>query len=237
VLSDRLLLILIPAFNEAAAVGSVIESVRATIPGVPILVVDDCSLDGTVSAAKAAGADILSLPHHLGLGGAVQAGYKLAFELGFQYVIRVDGDGQHEALDIPRIFDALRDSGCEMVIGSRYMNGSAVYTGPLRSLGIHFFRLILRPILGKEVRDPTSGFVGVNRNALQVFSKSFPLEYPEIEALVVLQRKAFRFQEISCRFHPRKTGKSSITPLKSIYYIVHVLLGVFVNVLRLPRFR
>ena len=236
-LSDRLLLILIPAFNEAAAVGSVIESVRATIPGVPILVVDDCSLDGTVSAAKAAGADILSLPHHLGLGGAVQAGYKLAFELGFQYVIRVDGDGQHEALDIPRIFDALRDSGCEMVIGSRYMNGSAVYTGPLRSLGIHFFRLILRPILGKEVRDPTSGFVGVNRNALQVFSKSFPLEYPEIEALVVLQRKAFRFQEISCRFHPRKTGKSSITPLKSIYYIVHVLLGVFVNVLRLPRFR
>jgi glycosyltransferase involved in cell wall biosynthesis len=236
-MTDRLLLILIPAFNEAAAVGSVIESVRATIPGVPILVVDDCSLDGTVSAAKAAGADILSLPHHLGLGGAVQAGYKLAFELGFQYVIRVDGDGQHEARDIPRIFDALRESGCEMVIGSRYMNGSAVYSGPLRSLGIHFFRLILRPILGKEVRDPTSGFVGVNRNALQVFSKSFPLEYPEIEALVVLQRKAFRFQEISCRFHPRKTGKSSITPLKSIYYIVHVLLGVFVNVLRLPRFR
>jgi len=236
-MTDRLLLILIPAFNESAAVGSVIESVRATIPGVPILVVDDCSLDGTVSAAKAAGADILSLPHHLGLGGAVQAGYKLAFELGFQYVIRVDGDGQHEARDIPRIFDALRESGCEMVIGSRYLNGSAVYSGPLRSLGIHFFRLILRPILGKEVRDPTSGFVGVNRNALQVFSKSFPLEYPEIEALVVLQRKAFRFQEISCRFHPRKTGKSSITPLKSIYYIVHVLLGVFVNVLRLPRFR
>ena len=236
-MTDRLLLILIPAFNEAAAVGSVIESVRATIPGVPILVVDDCSLDGTVSAAKAAGAGILSLPHHLGLGGAVQAGYKLAFELGFQYVIRVDGDGQHEPRDIPRIFDALRESGCEMVIGSRYMNGSAVYSGPLRSLGIHFFRLILRPILGKEVRDPTSGFVGVNRNALQVFSKSFPLEYPEIEALVVLQRKAFRFQEISCRFHPRRTGKSSITPLKSIYYIVHVLLGVFVNVLRLPRFR
>ena len=97
--------------------------------------------------------------------------------------------------------------------------------------------MILRPILGKDVRDPTSGFVGVNRNALQVFSKSFPLEYPEIEALVVLQRKAFRFEEAPCRFRPRRTGKSSITPIKSIYYIVHVLLGVFVNVLRLPRFR
>jgi hypothetical protein len=87
------------------------------------------------------------------------------------------------------------------------------------------------------VRDPTSGFVGVNRSALQVFSRSFPLEYPEIEALVVLQRKAFRFEEVPCRFHPRTTGKSSITPLKSIYYIVHVLLGVFINVLRLPRLR
>jgi hypothetical protein len=232
-----LLLILVPAFNEGAAIGNVIESVRATMPGVPILVVDDCSLDDTVSAARTAGADVLSLPHHLGLGGAVQAGYKLAFELGYQYVIRVDGDGQHEAQDIPRIFDVLTQSGVEMVIGSRYMNGGVIHSSPIRLLGIRFFRLILRPILGKEVRDPTSGFVGVNRNALQVFSRSFPLEYPEIEALVVLQRKAFRFQEVPCRFHPRRTGKSSITPLKSIYYIVHVLLGVFVNVLRLPRFR
>jgi hypothetical protein len=228
------LLILIPAFNEEAAVGDVIRSVRAAMPGTPILVADDCSLDGTVDVAKAAGAQVLSLPHHLGLGGAVQAGYKLAYELGYLYVIRVDGDGQHEARDIPHIYDTLRKSGCEMVIGSRFIEGDPPPIGPIRLLGIHFFRMILRPILGKPVRDPTSGFVGVNRSALQVFSKSFPLEYPEIEALVVLQRKAFRFEETPCHFHARKTGRSSITPLKSIYYIVHVLLGVFVNVLRLP---
>jgi glycosyltransferase involved in cell wall biosynthesis len=231
------LLILVPAFNEAGAIGGVIESIRASMPGTPILVSDDCSLDETALLARSAGAEVLSLPHHLGLGGAVQAGYKLAFELGYEYVIRLDGDGQHDARDIPRIFDALRTSGCEMVIGSRFLDPGAVYTSLIRSLGIRFFRLILRPILGKEVRDPTSGFVGVNRNALQVFSRSFPLEYPEIEALVVLQRKAFRFVEVPCRFHPRTTGRSSITPLKSIYYIVHVLLGVFVNVLRLPRWR
>src|SRR6185503_17532772 len=213
----------------------VVESVQASMPGIPVLVVDDCSLDGTVPIAKLAGAQVLSLPHHLGLGGAVQAGYKLAFELGYQYVIRVDGDGQHDARDIPRIYAALRKSGCEMVIGSRFVEGQTEYTSLARSLGIRFFRMILRPILGKDVRDPTSGFVGVNRNALQVVSKSFPLEYPEIEALVVLQRKAFRFEETSCRFHPRRTGKSSITPLKSIYYIVHVLLGVFVNIVRRPR--
>jgi glycosyltransferase involved in cell wall biosynthesis len=231
------LLILIPAYNEEGAVAGVVRSVRAVLPDVPVLVVDDSSLDGTVAVARQAGAGVLSLPHHLGLGGAVQAGYKLAFELGYEYVIRVDGDGQHEPADIPRIFETLKKTGCEMVIGSRFVDGPAEYTSLIRSLGIRFFRLILRPILGQEVRDPTSGFVGVNRSALQVFSKSFPLEYPEIEALVVLQRKAFRFAETPCRFHPRKTGKSSITPLKSIYYIVHVLLGVFVNVLRLPRLR
>jgi glycosyltransferase involved in cell wall biosynthesis len=162
----------------------------------------------------------------------VQAGYKLAFELGFSYVIRVDGDGQHDARDIPRIYQALRTSGCEMVIGSRFVTNNGARTGPIRGLGIRFFRLILRPILGKPVHDPTSGFVGVNRSALQVFSKSFPLEYPEIEALVVLQRKRFRFLEIPCTMLPRAGGRSSITALKSLYYIAHVLLGVFVNVLK-----
>src|ERR1700757_2816670 len=102
----------------------------------------------------------------------------------------------------------------------------------LRALGIVFFRLVLRPILGRPVSDPTSGFVGVNRTALAVFSRSFPLEYPEIEALVVLQRKRFRFVEVPCRMRPRRAGRSTITPLKSLYYPVHVLLGVFVNVLK-----
>jgi glycosyltransferase involved in cell wall biosynthesis len=197
-----------------------------------VLVIDDCSADATHVAAREAGARVLPLPHHLGLGGCVQAGYKLAFELGYQYVIRVDGDGQHDARDIPRVLEALRTSGCEMVIGSRFVNGDAASTGVIRGLGIRFFRMVLRPILGQRVHDPTSGFVGVNRNALQVFSRSFPLEYPEIEALVVLQRKRFRFMEIPCRMHPRTTGRSSITAFGSIYYIVHVLLGVFVNMLK-----
>jgi len=147
-------------------------------------------------------------------------------------VIRVDGDGQHDARDIRRIFDKLRESGCEMVIGSRFKDENGSRQGIVRSLGRRFFRLVLRPILGKEVHDPTSGFVGVNRRALEVFGHSFPLEYPEIEALVVLQRKAFRFEELPCKMLPRMAGRSSITALKSLYYIFHVLLGVFVNVLR-----
>ncbi len=226
------LLIIVPAFNEQGAVGSVVRSVHACLPGIPVLVIDDCSGDNTIAVARQAGAEILPLPHHLGLGGCVQAGYKLAYELGFEYVIRVDGDGQHDARDIPRIFETLRTTGCEMVIGSRYLNGKDQHTGFVRGLGIRFFRLVLRPILGRPVHDPTSGFVGVNRRALGVFSRSFPLEYPEIEALVVLQRRRFRFEEVPCSVRARLAGRSSITAMKSLYYIFHVLLGVFVNVLK-----
>ncbi len=230
-------LIIVPAYNEEGAVGGVVEEICTTLPGVPVLVIDDCSEDSTIATARAAGARVLPLPHHLGLGGAVQAGYKLAFELGYEYVIRLDGDGQHDPRDIPGVLDALRSSGCEMVIGSRYVAEDSHHTSFLRLLGIRFFRLMLRPILGKPVLDPTSGFVGVNRAALQVFSRSFPLEYPEIEALVVLKRRAFRFIEVPCRVRPRAAGKSTITPLKSVYYIVHVLMGVLVNILKFERRR
>jgi hypothetical protein len=226
------LLILIPAYNEEGALGGVVREVHAVMPGVPVLVVDDCSIDATAHTARAAGARVLSLPHHLGLGGAVQAGYKLAFELGYDYVIRVDGDGQHDPKDIPKILEALEREKCEMVIGSRFVDGSGQHSSVLRAAGILFFRAVLRPIVGRPVRDPTSGFVGVNRTALALFSRSFPLEYPEIEALVVLQRKRFRFVEVPCHMRPRRAGRSTITPVKSLYYMVHVLLGVFVNVLK-----
>jgi len=229
------LLVIVPALNEEAAIGGVVREIREHVPGVPVLVIDDCSSDRTIARAREAGAQVLPMPHHLGVGGCVQAGYKLAFELGYQYVIRVDGDGQHDARDIPRIFETLKSTGCEMVIGSRFAEDNGSRTSPVRSLGIRFFRFVLRPVLGKPVHDPTSGFVGVNRRALDVFRKSFPLEYPEIEALVVLQRRAFRFEEVPCQMRPRTTGRSSLTAFKSLYYVVHVLLGVFVNVLKFDR--
>jgi len=231
------LLVIVPAWNEEGAIAGVVRAIRRYVPGAPILVIDDHSTVSTVTLVREAGAAVLPLPHHLGLGGCVQAGYKLAYELGFQFVIRVDGDGQHDPRDIPRIFDRLRESGCEMVIGSRFADGDFAHKNPVRGLGIRFFRAVLRPILGKTVHDPTSGFVGVNRAALDVFSRSFPLDYPEIEALVVLQRRRFRFEEVPCKMLPRRTGRSSITAIKSLYYIAHVLLGVFVNVLKYERRR
>jgi glycosyltransferase involved in cell wall biosynthesis len=225
-------MVIVPALNEEGAIGQVVRSVKQVLPDVPVVVIDDHSEDATANVAESAGAQVIRLPVHLGVGGCVQTGYKLAFELGFDYVIRIDGDGQHEAADIPKILDTLIETGAEVVIGSRFVAPGGAMTSFARSVGIGFFRFLLRPILGRAIHDPTSGFIGTNRLALQVFSHSFPLAWPEIEALVVLQRKCFRFCEISCRMHPRRTGKSSITLLRSFRYMLHVLLGVFVNVLK-----
>ncbi len=225
-------LLLVPAFNEEGAIASVVREVQELHPGLHILVVDDCSKDATVNTAQTAGAAVLSLPCHLGLGGCVQAGYKLAFDLGYRTVVRIDGDGQHNPQDIPRLLETLERTGCEVVIGVRCKESGGLQTHPIRKIGIHFFRLLLRPILGRSVSDPTSGFVAVNHRALAVFATSFPLEYPEIETLVVLQRRQFRFEEVPCRMRRRMAGKSTITAVRSFYYVIHVLLGVFINVLR-----
>ena len=158
VIQTQDLLIIIPAFNEEAAIIGVIQGIRAAMPGVPILVLDDCSRDGTLTLVRAFGVEAVTLPHHLGLGGLVQTGYKLAFSLGYQYVIRVDGDGQHDPQDIPRIYEQLRTSGAEMVIGCRVNSEDGWKTGIVRRLGIQFFRAVLRPILDVRymTRHPAS---------------------------------------------------------------------------------
>lgn len=227
---------LVPAWNEEASLAAVVESAIILHPDIPVLVVDDCSGDGTAQVAAKAGAMVIRLPIHLGLGGALQTGYKYAFEAGFDYVIRLDGDGQHDPRDIARILQALQESGCQVVIGSRFLAGRKTYTSLPRGVGIALIRVFLWPILGRTISDPTSGFTGVDRRALEVFSRTFPLAYPEIEILVVLQRKRFRFEEVPVKMFPRQAGKSSITAWNCMQYMVHVLLGVFVNVLRINPF-
>ncbi|MGD0579853.1 MAG: glycosyltransferase family 2 protein [Bryobacteraceae bacterium] len=229
--------VLVPAYNESAAIRTVVLEVRAMDPALRILVLDDCSIDDTAAIAEAAGAEVVRLPCHLGLGGCIQTGYRMVYEMGGRAAVRIDGDGQHNPADIPRLLERLQATGCEMVIGVRENGAHSTSTGLIRRLGIAFFKLLLRPILGRRVTDPTSGFVAVNRRALHAFSQSFPLEYPEIETLVVLQRRAFRFEEVPVRMRPRMGGRSSITAKRSIYFVVHVLLGVLVNILRLDAWR
>jgi glycosyltransferase involved in cell wall biosynthesis len=231
---DRLMVI-IPAYNEEGSVGHVVEAVRGVLPGVPVVVIDDGSVDGTCQVARQAGAEILRLPHHLGLGGAVQTGYRFAFEHGYECVIRVDSDGQHNPADIPALLEKLRSDGFDMVTGSRFLSNRGYQVQWVRRLGGLLFSLVLFPILGKRITDPTSGFAAVNRRALEVFSRSFPLEYPEIEALVVLQRKRLRFCEVPVQMFRRRAGRSTIGSAQAVYYMFRVLLGVLVNVLKYER--
>jgi glycosyltransferase involved in cell wall biosynthesis len=231
----RRLLVLIPAYNEEGAVGTVVQQVRSVCPNATVAVVDDGSWDATANVAWAAGAEVLQLPHHLGLGGAVQMGYRFAYEQGFDRVVRVDGDGQHNPEEIPKLLAALDEGDYDLATGSRFLESNGYEIEPLRRLGGLIFSWILRPILGQKITDPTSGFIAVNRRALEVFSRSFPLEYPEIEALVVLKRKALRFRETPARMRPRLAGVSTIGNWKAVYYMVRVLLGVFVNVIKYER--
>ena len=230
------IVLLIPAYNESGSIGTVVREVRGLYPLLRVIVCDDCSTDGTAIIAADAGAEIVRLPCHLGLGGCIQTGYRLAYEMGCHAVVRMDADGQHDPTYLPQLLECLDRTGCEVVIGVRE-GGPAASNSVVRSLGSAFFRLLLRPILGRSVADPTSGFVAMNSRALRVFSQSFPLEYPEIEMLVVLQRRAFRFEEVTVRMRLRQAGNSSITGTKYLYFITHVLLGVFVNILRMNAWR
>ena len=229
------LLVIVTAYNEEGAVSGVIRSVREVLPGVRIIVIDDGSWDNTARVAERGGADVFRLPHHLGLGGAVQTGYRFAFEHDYQRVVRVDGDGQHNPADIRKLLEAMDQGDYDMVSGSRFLVPNGYPTRTMRRFGSLLFSWILRPILGKRMTDPTSGFVAVNRKALEVFSLSFPLEYPEIEALVVLKRKALRFSEVPTKMLPRRSGQSTINSWTAAYYMVRVLLGVFVNVIKYER--
>ena len=228
-------MVIIPAFNEERSVGAVVEAVHQAMPGAAVVVIDDGSADGTAQVAKAAGAELLRLPHHLGLGGAVQTGYRFAFEHGYDCVVRVDSDGQHNPADIPALLAKLHGDDYDMVTGSRFLRDNGYQVQPVRRFGGLLFSLVLYPILGKRITDPTSGFAAVNRRALEVFSRSFPLEYPEIEALVVLQRKQLRFCEVPVKMFPRRAGRSTIGSAASVYYMFRVLLGVLVNVLKYER--
>ncbi|MBN1967352.1 MAG: glycosyltransferase family 2 protein, partial [Anaerolineae bacterium] len=223
-------LVIIPAYNEAANIAGVVAQVRASVPGADVCVVNDGSGDNTSQIAAAAGAIVLNLPYNLGIGAAVQTGFRYAFRQGYAVAVRIDGDDQHPPTSIPPLLAALAEDGADMVIGSRFLAaGDAGYKGSLpRRVGIRVLASVIGLITGQTVTDPTSGFLVANRRAISFCAHAYPHDYPEPEARVLMHRAGLRVREVPVVMRARAGGVSSITVGGSVYYMSKVLLALLI---------
>lgn len=224
--------VIIPAFNEEQAIGDLIEELRQCTPDVHIVVINDGSSDETSMIARSKNVCVLDLPCNLGVGSAVQAGYRYAFGKGYRFVIRIDGDGQHPPREIPKLVDAILENDVDLVIGSRYVEKRRYENTTLRSIGIKILAFLLSLICRSKVTDPTSGFWVINRKLLYYFANDYPDEYPEPEAIALMRRHGFRYLEIPVEFRPRTRGKSTIHGFGAIYYMIKVCLALIIDRIR-----
>jgi glycosyltransferase involved in cell wall biosynthesis len=227
-------LAVIPAYNEQASIARVIDSLNEHVPHFDILVIDDGSTDGTGRIAADLGARVVRHSFNLGIGGAVQCGFIYALEHGYDYMVQVDGDGQHCADEIARLQRAMdADPRLDMVCGSRFLTKEHGYPAPVsRRTGIHIFAFLMSHIVGQRVSDPTSGFRLYNRRAITLFARDYPHDYPEAEAVLMVHHHRLRMAEVPVRMLRRDGGVSSIRSGKSVYYMIKVLFAIFIGLAR-----
>jgi glycosyltransferase involved in cell wall biosynthesis len=223
---------IVPALNEEQTVGRVIDEIRAFDPGFDVVVVDDGSIDRTAGVAADRGAHVLRLPFNLGIGGAVQTGYRFAFEQGYDIAAQVDGDGQHDPSELPKILGPVLNGEADLCVGSRFTGEGAYRSSFARRVGIKIFARVVSAVVRQKVTDTTSGFRAVNRKGIALFAADYPHDYPEVEATVMCVRHKLRLKEVPVEMRERGGGASSITALRSVYYMTKVLLAIFVGLFR-----
>ena len=226
------ILIIVPAYNEEKSLPGVIRDIRGNVPGVDILVVNDGSRDSTEMVAHDLGVRVLGLPFNLGIGGAMQTGYRYAEQNGYDIAIQFDGDGQHVATEVKALLNELQQGRADIVVGSRFLQPGDYRPSFFRKLGIWIFSTVLSAILGMRVTDTTSGFRAANRRVIEFFARTYPEDYPEVESLVLLHRAGLTIGEVPVVMRDRTEGRSSITPIRSAYYMIKVLLAVFIDLLK-----
>jgi glycosyltransferase involved in cell wall biosynthesis len=231
--SGRKLVAIVPAWNESDVIGKVVDEIKAVDPSIDVVVVDDASSDDTAVVARRRGAIVLRLPFNVGIGGAVQTGFRFARDAGYELAVRLDGDGQHDAAEIPKILAPVETGEADLVIGSRFVDGTGTYRPPLaRRLGIRVFARLVSVLGGQRVTDTTSGFVALDRTGIELFAAEYPHDYPEVEATLVALKSGLRVTQVQVEMRERTTGSSSITFVRSLYYIVKVMLALLVASLR-----
>lgn len=226
------IVVIVPAFNEQQIIGSVVDDIHRKIPSADVVVVNDGSRDGTALEAAKTGASVLNLPFNLGIGGAVQTGFRYAAENGYDIAIQIDGDGQHDPVSIPDLIAPILSGQAEVVVGSRFLTPDGYESSFMRQLGIKMFSSAISLILGQKMTDTTSGYRAANKEAIAFLADNYPTDYPEVESLVVLHFAKFRVKEVPVAMRQRETGRSSITPWRAAYYMVKVFLAVFIWLIR-----
>ena len=228
-------LIIIPAYNEEDSILSTIADIQENAPEFDYIVINDCSTDRTREICRENGVHFLDLPANLGIGGAVQTGYKYALEYGYEMVVQFDGDGQHDASFLEKMAVFLESQNLDMVIGSRFIKKEGFQSSMMRKVGIRYFTRLIRFLTGKTITDPTSGMRMIGKRLVKKFAKDYPKDYPEPESVALILKEGYRVEEIPVVMRERHGGVSSISPINSIYYMIKVTLALFLVVLRKKR--
>ncbi|WP_242343216.1 glycosyltransferase family 2 protein [Anaeromyxobacter terrae] len=225
------ILVVMPAFNEARQIRRVVEAVRGQVEG-DVLVVDDGSADDTAVEARRGGAIVATHPVNLGYGAALQTGYRYALRRGYDAVLQLDADGQHDPASIPPLLGALAHA--DVVVGSRFLDGSSYRPPLLRRLGMWLFGSVASALSGQRITDPTSGFQAISREALHFYShERYPVDYPDADVLAMVARSGLRLTEVPVRMLPSPPGKSMHGGfLKPLYYVFRMSLALFLVPLR-----
>jgi glycosyltransferase involved in cell wall biosynthesis len=226
-------LAIVPVYNEAESVRKVICRLRRALPDFDVLVVDDGSTDDTVRHVPP-GTPVLSLPFNLGIGGAMQAGYRYAALYGYDVAVQVDGDGQHRPSEVRRLVEHLRSEDIDLVVGSRFLTKSRYKQTLVRKFGSLVLRKIIRVLVGMDMTDCTSGFRAANRRVILAFAHWYPEDYPEPEVVLLLRRAGFRIGELGVRMRQRRTGRSSIGLFQGVFYVLKVTVCLLLDLVRDP---
>jgi len=226
-------LIIIPAYNEAETVAGVINHLHQEAPDCDIVVIDDGSQDDTAKVvASLDGVELIVLPYNLGIGGAMQTGFKYAFRNGYDIAVQCDADGQHPPEQVQLLVQHVEKGTADLIIGSRYVAASSYTPSMPRRVGKSILSRLIDALIGSGITDTTSGFRAVNRKALSLFARHYPEDYPEPETLVILHKAGLKAAEVPVEMRPRLGGATSINPKNAAYYMVKVGLAIFVDAFR-----
>jgi glycosyltransferase involved in cell wall biosynthesis len=222
----------VPAFNEEQNIGRVLDELSAFDPALEVVVISDGSVDRTAEVAAEHGAHVIRLPFNLGIGGAVQTGFRYAWENGYELVVRCDGDGQHDPTELPKVLEPVIAGEADIAVGSRFTGAAGYRSSATRRIGIRLLAAVVSMIARQRVTDTTSGFQALNRKALGLFAADYPHDYPEVESIVMTVKHRLRLLEVPVAMREREHGTSSITAIRSVYYMAKVLLALFVGLFR-----